>query len=116
MEWSAQNDRWEKSYSFDSQGSRRFAISKVEDRLYSLTVIQDLVGPLEMVWLASGWTAWSIPTNDQPVPVQGGLDMPLWAIASIASTLAVGLIIILIILITSGTKRTSKEAYDSHKR
>lgn len=119
MEWSAQNDRWEKSYTFGTQGSRRFTVSKVEDNVYNLTAINDVVGPSDVTWLSSGWSSFT-PTTDQSVPVQNGLEMPLWAVASIALTLGLGLIAILIVLMMSGKNRTSKETskgtYDSHRR
>lgn len=120
MEWSTQHDRWEKSYSFDTQGSRRFTISKVEDNVYNLTAINDVVGPSDVTWLSSGWSSWYTPINDQTVPVQNSLEMPTWAVASIALTLGVGLIVILIMLIMSeknrASKGKSKGSYDSHRR
>jgi parallel beta-helix repeat protein len=106
--WSSQNDRWEKSYSFDTQGSRRFTVSRVEDNVYNLTVINDVVGPSDITWLSSGWSSWFTPASDQTLPVQNSLEMPFWAVVSVASTLAIGLIVIVILLIMSGKNHGSK--------
>ncbi len=111
MEWSAQNDRWEKSYSFSTQGSRRFTVSKVEDNVYNLTAINDVVGPSDVTWLSGGWNGWSTPITDQSVPVQNGLEMPLWAVASIALTLGLGLIAIIIVLMMAGKNRSARASY-----
>ena len=117
MDWSAQNDRWEKSYSFSSQGTRRFNVSRVEDRLHNLTTIKDLVGPLDITWLSSGWSLWrntsdNSSRNSQPVPAQDSLGMPLWAIASIAVTLAIGMSLIILILVRSGKPQIRKRAHN----
>lgn len=117
MDWSAQNDRWEKSYSFSSQGTRRFNVSRVEDRLHNLTTIKDLVGPLDMTWLSLGWSFWRSTSdnssgNSQPVPAQDSFGMPLWAIASIAVTLAIGMSLIILILVRSGKPQIRKRAYN----
>jgi len=117
MDWSAQNDRWEKSYSYSNQGTRRFNVSRVEDRLHNLTTIKDLVGPLDITWLSSGWSLWrntsdNSSRNSQPVPAQDSLGMPLWAIASIAVTLAIGMSLIILILVRSGKTQIRKRAHN----
>ncbi len=104
MNWSAANDRWEKSYSFSTQGSRNFTVSKVGDNLFNLTTIQDLWGPVTITWLAGGTNTLST------------LGMPSWAIISIALTLAFGMAATLIILIRPPKNRASKEDFKSREK
>jgi parallel beta-helix repeat protein len=104
MNWSAANDRWEKSYSFSTQGSRNFTVSKVGDNLFNLTTIQDLWGPVTITWLAGGTNTLST------------LGMPSWAIVSIALTLAFGMAATLIILIRPPKNRASKEDFKSREK
>lgn len=67
MNWSPKKDRWEKDYSFDTPGTRTFQITRVEDEVYNLTKIEDLVGPLQITWSPSPiileeWVVWAVMT------------------------------------------------------
>jgi len=128
MDWSSLYDRWEKTYSFDDLGPRRFTVSKshpVEDRLYNLTAVNDLVvPPLDVTWLGGGWAPWPDPLPDLPTdnasgtipfPVQGSLEIPFWAISAIIVTLAIGLVLIFAIIVVSGKQRTRKSLSDHVK-
>jgi hypothetical protein len=121
MDWSSLYDRWEKTYSFDDPGPRRFSVSKshpVEDRLYNLTAVNDLVvPPLDITWLGGGWAPWPDPlpalpadnaSSTIPFPVQGSLEIPFWAISAIIITLAIGLFLIFAIIVVSGKQRTRR--------
>jgi len=103
MNWSVENNRWEKSYSFDSQGSRNFTVSKVDDKLFNLTTMQDLAGNTTITWLAGGVS-------------QGNLGMPFWAIISVALTFGFGMAATLIILIRPARNRISKKDFKTRKR
>ena len=122
MDWSSLYDRWEKTYSFDDPGPRRFTVSKlhpVEDRLYNLTAVNDLVvPPLDITWLGGGWAPWPDPLPDLtaynssstvPSPTQGSLEFPFWAFMAIIVTLAIGLTMIFAIIVMSGRQRTRKD-------
>lgn len=50
MAWSSSNNRWEKSYSFDTAGLRMFKVSGVSDTQYDLTSINDEAGPQSITW------------------------------------------------------------------
>jgi hypothetical protein len=103
MSWSVANNRWEKSYSFDSQGSRNFTVSKVDDKLFNLTTMQNLAGDTTITWLAGGVSL-------------GSSGMPFWAIVSIALTLGFGMTAISMILIKSSRNRISKEDFKTRKK
>jgi hypothetical protein len=105
MNWSAANNRWEESYSFNNQGARNFTVSKVDDKLFNLTTIQDLWGPVTITWLAGG-----------PNSALSTLGMPSWAIIAIALTLAFGTAATLIILIRPPKNRTSKEDFKTREK
>jgi hypothetical protein len=129
MDWSPLYDRWEKSYSFDTQGTRRFIVSRVRDNLYNLTATKDLAGALDITWLGGGWGLWpwaspgditnvsgdaaNATSDSQTLPVQGALTVPFWAITGIIVTLAIGLAFIFAIVVKSGKKRTSKDPKNS---
>lgn len=104
MNWSAANNRWEESYSFNSQGARNFTVSKVDDKLFNLTTIQDLWGPVTITWLAGGTTTLSTLGS-----------IPSWAIIAIALTLAFGMAATLIVLIRPPKNRTSKEDFKTRR-
>jgi parallel beta-helix repeat protein len=103
MSWSVANNRWEKSYSFDSQGSRNFTVSKVDDKLFNLTTMQNLAGDTTITWLAGGVSL-------------GNSGIPIWAIVSIALTLGFGMTAISMILIKSSRNRISKEDFKTRKK
>lgn len=104
VHWSEANNRWEESYSFSSQGSRNFVASKVDDKLFNLTTIKDLWGPVTITWLVGGTTTLST------------LGTPSWAIVSIALTLALGMAAIVIIVIRPLKNRTSKEDFKTREK
>ena len=122
LDFSSLYDRWEKSYSFDDPGPRRFVVSRlrpVEDRLYNLTAVNDLVvPPLDITWVDGRWTPWPDPLPDLtannssstvPFPTQGSLEIPSWAVTAIIVTLAIGLTMIFAIIVVSGRQRTRKD-------
>jgi len=129
MDWSPLYDRWEKSHSFDTQGTRRFTVSRVRDNMYNLTAINDLAGPIDITWLGGGWGLWpwaspgdntnvsgdaaNTTSDSQMLPVQGALKVPFWAITGIIVTLAIGLAFIFAIVVKSGKKRKSKDPKNS---
>jgi parallel beta-helix repeat protein len=121
MDFSSLYDRWEKTYSFDDAGPRRFVVSKlhpIEDRLYNLTAFNDLVvPPLTVTWFGGGWATWPDPlpslntdnsSNTQPVPIQGSMEFPFWAVTAIIITLAIGLFLIFALILASGKQRNHK--------
>ncbi|HJW98176.1 MAG TPA: NosD domain-containing protein [Candidatus Bathyarchaeia archaeon] len=114
MEWSAEEDLWAETFSFKTQGSRRFGVTKVEDRIYGLTAIQNLEDLPEIAWIGSGW-AWPTTANSQPIPVQNGI-MPWWAVISIALTLTFGMTATVIIWFKSRKNGRAKANYNSHRR
>jgi len=120
MDFSSLDDTWKKSYSFDDSGPRIFVVSQthsIEDRLYNLTAYNDLVvPPLGITWYG-GWSWWPDPhppfiignsSSPQSPPIQGSLELPLWAFAAIVATLAIGLFLIFAMIIASGRKRNHK--------
>jgi len=128
MDFSYTYDRWEKSYSFDDPGPRRFVVSRlhpVEDRLYNLTAVNDLVvPPLDITWFGGGWGQWPDPLPDLPMdnssitipfPTQSSQEIPFWAFSAITATLAVGLVLIFAIIVVSGKRRTRKSLSDHVK-
>ena len=103
MVWSVANDRWEKTCTFDSQGSRNFTISKVDDALYGLRTINDLAGPVTITWSSAVRSS-----SSGVLPVQN-VGMPSWAIMAIAVTLALGMGATIIVLVRPLKSRTSKD-------
>jgi parallel beta-helix repeat protein len=99
MKWSIANNRWEKSYSFNSVGSRGFNVSKVDDSLFNLTTLNNLP-KLNTVDVYPGGTGTTSP-----------MEVPLWAIVAIALTLCFGMAGTLIVLIKPTKKRVSKEDF-----
>lgn len=51
MSWSLANRRWEYNYTADRPGVMRFVVSKVLDRLYGLTAVNNTVGSLSITWV-----------------------------------------------------------------
>lgn len=51
MAWSSSNNRWEKSFSFDTEGLRTFKVSGVSDTQYDLTSINDEAGAQSITWI-----------------------------------------------------------------
>jgi len=62
MTWSSENNRWEHSYIFNTNGTRAFQVSGVTDNQYGLMTIMDDVGPLSITWEKIGgdavWMQW----------------------------------------------------------
>jgi hypothetical protein len=51
MAWSSSDNRWEKSFSFDTEGLRTFKVSGVSDTQYGLTSINDEAGAQSITWI-----------------------------------------------------------------
>ena len=69
MAWSSSNNRWEKSFSFDTPGLRTFKISGVSDTQYSLTSINDEAGAQSITWELIIVTSLSIFLSPSPALV-----------------------------------------------
>jgi parallel beta-helix repeat protein len=103
MNWSVANSRWEKSFSFNSQGSRGFTVSKVDDKLFNLTALNGISEPITITWLAGG------------AVTPSSTEMPLWVIVSIALTLGFGMIATVIVLVRPTKKRAFKEDFKTRR-
>jgi len=53
--WSSYDNQWKYSTSLDESGSRVFEVTDVEDYNYGLTMLNDEVGPLTVVWEKPFW-------------------------------------------------------------
>jgi len=69
MAWSSSNNRWEKSFSFDTAGVRTFEISGVSDIQYDLTSINDEAGAQSITWELVIATSFSIFLSPSPALV-----------------------------------------------
>jgi len=86
--WSYGKDRWEKGYSFDTEGTRTFKTSRVIDTLYQLTRVEDSVGPLNITWIVPPPQPPPPPSSPPPPPIQD------WVAIVIVSSLALAVMIV----------------------
>jgi len=84
--WSYGKDQWEKGYSFDTEGTRTFKISRAVDTLYQLTKVEDSVGPLNITWRTPPP---SPPPSSPPPPL-----IQDWPAIVIVSSIALAVIIV----------------------
>lgn len=120
MNWSGDTEIWRKDdLNYSTPGMRIFHVSKVVDNVHNLSKIKDNVGPLNIMWGEKPWweawwpTSGDVTTTEQPVqtaqPVQtqAATAYAIWAVV-IVVVFAIGSVLTLLILMSSGKKSKSK--------
>lgn len=120
MNWSGDTEIWRKDdLNYSTPGMRIFHVSTVVDNVHNLTKIKDIVGPLNIMWGEKPWweawwpTSGNVTTTEQPVqtaqPVQtqAATAYAIWAVV-IVVVFAIGSVLTLLILMSSGKKSKSK--------
>lgn len=67
MTWSTMNGRWECEYGFSTIGNRTFLVSGVLDTQYDIASINDIVGPLSIIWVELVYYIPRPPSPGQPI-------------------------------------------------